>query len=44
MKKYILVFDSGTTSIKALVYNKSLDLLGSVVKKIASHSPGPRIV
>jgi glycerol kinase len=44
VKRYILVLDEGTTSVKSLVYNRELELVGSVSKKIESVYPGPRLV
>lgn len=44
MKKYILVLDAGTTSIKALVFDRNLELLGMTSQTMDSIFPGPRMV
>ncbi|MDR2687153.1 MAG: hypothetical protein LBB75_05315 [Oscillospiraceae bacterium] len=44
MKKYILVLDAGTTSVKALVFGRNLELLGMVSKNVNSFFPGSRMV
>jgi len=44
VKRYILVLDAGTTSIKGLVYNRDLELVSKVIQTVGSSYPGPRRV
>jgi len=44
MKDYILVIDAGTTSMKALIYDRELRLCVSVIEKAHSLYPAPRQV
>lgn len=40
MKNYILVIDEGTTSVKALLFNRDMELLGAAARPIPTLTPG----
>ena len=44
MKKYILALDQGTTSSRAVLFDKEQNIIGSVQKEITQHYPRPGYV